>query len=101
MITTTSLPSDQASPFHQMFARLRQQAGLSFQQLADRTPISVAYIHAIEKGSRRPSRDYLICLASAMALDPEQTNELIVAGGHFQLAPFERQDEQLVRSTQL
>lgn len=91
--TVSSL--SEAPPLHELFAVVRQQSGLSFQQLAERANVSVGYIHGIEKGIKRPSRDYIICLGNAMGLDTEQLNELIVAGRHRPLSPFIRKRDQI------
>lgn len=45
---------------------LRQEAGLSYQQLSDRTKLAVSYLHSIEKGKKYPKADKIILLAEAL-----------------------------------
>jgi len=45
---------------------LRQQMGLTLQQLSERTGTGVGYLHDIEKGKKLPSADKTLLLASAL-----------------------------------
>ena len=47
-------------------AYLRQQKGLSYQQLADATELSMSYVHEIEKGKKYPKADKILALAKAL-----------------------------------
>ncbi|MCB0579676.1 MAG: helix-turn-helix domain-containing protein [Phaeodactylibacter sp.] len=48
---------------------LRQQQGLSYQQLSDRTGLAISYLHNIEKGRKYPKADKIITLARALDTD--------------------------------
>ncbi|RME96493.1 MAG: XRE family transcriptional regulator [Bacteroidetes bacterium] len=45
---------------------LRQAAGLSYQQLSDRTGLAISYLHGIEKGKKYPKADKILALAKAL-----------------------------------
>jgi XRE family transcriptional regulator, fatty acid utilization regulator len=47
-------------------AYLRQQKGLSYQQLADLTESALSYIHEIEKGKKYPKAEKILALAKAL-----------------------------------
>jgi hypothetical protein len=47
-------------------AYLRQQKGLSYQQLADMTDSALSYIHDIEKGKKYPKSEKILALAKAL-----------------------------------
>jgi transcriptional regulator with XRE-family HTH domain len=48
---------------------LRQQKGLSYQQLAEKTGMSLSYIHDIETGKKFPKADKILSLAKALGAD--------------------------------
>lgn len=48
---------------------LRQQQGLTFQQLAEKAGTTVSYLHDIEKGKKYPSGDKIFALAKALGTD--------------------------------
>lgn len=48
---------------------LRQQKGLSYQQLAEKTGMSLSYIHDIETGKKFPKADKILSLARALGAD--------------------------------
>lgn len=48
---------------------LRQQKGLSYQQLSTLTGLSLSYIHDIEKGKKYPKTDKIMALAEALEVD--------------------------------
>lgn len=48
---------------------LRQQQGLSYQQLSERTGLAISYLHNIEKGKKYPKADKIITLARALNTD--------------------------------
>lgn len=48
---------------------LRQQKGLSYQQLSTLTGLSLSYIHDIEKGKKYPKTDKIMTLANALEVD--------------------------------
>jgi len=78
-------PLDQPTPLHQQLDQLRESAGLSYQQLADRAGMDVAHVHRISKGSRQPSRDALLCLCIGLACDVDTTNILLSSAKHLPL----------------
>jgi transcriptional regulator with XRE-family HTH domain len=41
--------------------QLRQDMGLSYQQLSDKTGLAVSYLHNIEKGKNIPKQIKLFC----------------------------------------
>lgn len=45
---------------------LRQEAGLSYQQLSDLTGLALSYLHSIEKGKKYPKSDKILALAAAL-----------------------------------
>lgn len=47
-------------------AYLRQQKGLSYQQLAEAADLSMSYVHEIEKGKKYPKADKILLLAKAL-----------------------------------
>lgn len=71
------------------FQRCREQSGLSFAQLADRSGVDVAHIWRIEQGEHQNvSREVLILLSLAMVLGSqsvdlvvEVANEILDAAG--------------------
>lgn len=48
---------------------LRQRAGLSYQELAEKTKLSTSYLSDIEKGKRYPKPDKIAILATAFGVD--------------------------------
>ncbi|MCB0636213.1 MAG: helix-turn-helix transcriptional regulator, partial [Lewinella sp.] len=49
--------------------QLRQEAGLNYQQLSDRTGLALSYLHNIEKGRKYPKADKIMILAQALDTD--------------------------------
>jgi XRE family transcriptional regulator, fatty acid utilization regulator len=47
-------------------AYLRQQKGLSYQQLADLAELSISYVHEIEKGKKYPKAEKILTLAKVL-----------------------------------
>ena len=45
---------------------LRQQQGLTLQQLVDKSGLALSFLHDIEKGKKRPSSDKILALANAL-----------------------------------
>ena len=64
---------------------LRQQKGLTLQQLAERTGTVVSYLHDIEKGKKYPSGDKIMVLAGAL---DTSYDALVSIGGMKQLQPI-------------
>ena len=48
---------------------LRQEKGLSYQQLAEKTGMSLSYVHDIETGKKFPKADKILALAKALGVD--------------------------------
>ena len=48
---------------------LRQEKGLSYQQLADKAGLSLSYVHDIETGKKFPKADKIIALAKTLGVD--------------------------------
>jgi XRE family transcriptional regulator, fatty acid utilization regulator len=48
---------------------LRQEKGLSYQQLAEKTGMSLSYVHDIETGKKFPKADKILSLAKALGVD--------------------------------
>ncbi len=65
---------------------LRQQAGLSLNELARRAGVDPAYIHRIEgRGAQRPPlprRAVVVAIAAALGSGPHQTDQLLALAGH-------------------
>jgi len=71
------------TPFHVALASYRARSGLSVQALAVRAAIrSTGHTHRLLTGHAKPSRDVVIRLALALALDVAQTDALLRAAGH-------------------
>jgi len=72
---------------------LRQQAGLSLNELARRAGVDPAYIHRIEaRGARRPPlprRAVVVAIAAALGSNPRQTDQLLALSGHTPAALLE------------
>jgi transcriptional regulator with XRE-family HTH domain len=66
--------------------QLRQQAGLSLNELARRAGVDPAYVHRIEaRGTRRPPlprRAVVLAIASALGCSAGQTDQLLALAGH-------------------
>ncbi len=48
---------------------LRQEKGLSYQQLAEKTGMSLSYVHDIETGKKFPKADKILSLAKSLGVD--------------------------------
>ena len=48
---------------------LRQEKALSYQQLAEKTGMSLSYVHDIETGKKFPKADKILALAKALGVD--------------------------------
>jgi transcriptional regulator with XRE-family HTH domain/predicted transcriptional regulator len=48
---------------------LRQQKGLSYQQLSELTKVAISYLHDIENGKKYPKADKILTLAKALGVD--------------------------------
>lgn len=64
---------------------LRQQKGLSYQQLREATGMSTSYLHDIEKGTKYPKIDKITALAKALGVD---YNELVSTNASKKIQPI-------------
>ncbi|MEM9836651.1 MAG: helix-turn-helix transcriptional regulator, partial [Bacteroidota bacterium] len=64
---------------------LRQQKGLSYQQLKEATGLSTSYLHDIEKGTKYPKIDKITALAKAFGVD---YNELVSTTASKKIQPI-------------
>lgn len=64
---------------------LRQERGLSFQQLADKAGLSLSYVHDIETGKKFPKADKIIALAKTLGVDYDY---LVSLRGNKKLQPI-------------
>lgn len=71
--------------FHEQLEDLRKRSGLSYEQVAIRAGTHSSYVWHLCQGKRKPSRDFIWRLSLALALDLEQTDELLVLAGHLTL----------------
>ena len=75
-----------ARAFGAAVRRLREQAGLSLNELARRARVDPAYIHRIEaRGAQRPPlprRAVVLSIAAALGSAPGQTEQLLALAGH-------------------
>jgi transcriptional regulator with XRE-family HTH domain len=63
--------------------RLREQQGLTLQEVADLAGLSKAYVARLEYGERVPERDTLIALLLAsFSLPVRQANRLLLFAGY-------------------
>ena len=77
------MPELRSEEFGKLLKRLRVDAGLSQEQLAERARISVQAVGAYERGSRRaPHRDTLALLVEALSPSGTAYDELISAANH-------------------
>jgi len=67
--------------FGDLLRRAREHAGLSRAALARSIDFDPSYIHRLEAGSRRPSREAVLALADAMRLKSEDLSTWLTAAG--------------------
>lgn len=71
------LVDDLRAALGQRVRRLRERAGLSQEQLAERADLHVTYVSGIERGKRNPGLNILACLARALKMSlPALVTEL-------------------------
>lgn len=58
--------------FGRNVARLRAEAGMSQNQLAERADLDRAYLSGIERGARNPGIKTVVRLAQALGVTPDQ-----------------------------
>jgi transcriptional regulator with XRE-family HTH domain len=71
-----------------LFRDYRFRTGLSQQKVAERTGITPGHFSRIESGERLPSREMIFALGGALALDPYQTDRLLLAYGYAPVTPL-------------
>jgi transcriptional regulator with XRE-family HTH domain len=88
MVAIADLEAEQlALAFGSTVRTLRQQLGLSLNELARRAGVDPAYIHRIEArgGQQRPPlprRAIVISIAAALRCSARQTDQLLAVAGH-------------------
>lgn len=65
-----------------MMRKLRLRAGLTQDDLAKRTYLSVAAFSLVERDKRHPSRDLLVRFAQALDLSDIDRDLLLIVGGY-------------------
>lgn len=71
--------------FGELLRTRRERSGLAQVQLARMVDLSNSMIHLLEGGQRRPTREQARRLAKALALQPDETDAFLAAGGHLPL----------------
>lgn len=61
-------------------------------ELARRSHMSVPYLHQLFSGTRKPSRNMMICLAVALGMPLGETQELLREAGFAELWPNHKRD---------
>lgn len=79
-------PSAAATELARLLREARERRGLSQKELAHAVGLSPAMMNYLESGERRPGRETVLRLASALGLDEPSTDRLLVAGGHLPAA---------------
>lgn len=73
--------------FKDLLRLARQEQGLSFHQLAERSRVDVAYLHRLEDGqATRPGRNIAIRIAIGLGLDLDTAEVFLFASGHLPLS---------------
>ena len=62
----------EGSGFGPVLKRLREAAGISQQELADRAGLNVGGVTKVEQGQREPSWETVLALASALGVTPNE-----------------------------
>jgi transcriptional regulator with XRE-family HTH domain len=82
-----------AHAFGAAVRRLRQEAGLSLNELARRAGVDPAYIHRIEaRGAQRPPlprRPVVLAIGAALGCSSAQSDQLLALAGHAPAALLE------------
>ena len=68
-------PQNQRLLFGLKLRQLRNERGLSFQQLAKLTGMSVSYLNEIERGKKSPRADKLADLTRALEIEPAELSD--------------------------
>ena len=90
-MSDTESRADGRRGFADLLLDLRVQAGLSQEELADRAGLSVRSIREMEAGRvARPRKESVRLLASALGLQPDDTEHFLAAAGHGSARPVVR-----------
>ncbi|MEV6270827.1 helix-turn-helix domain-containing protein [Kribbella sp. NPDC051936] len=90
-MSDTESRADGRRGFADLLLDLRVQAGLSQEELADRAGLSVRSIREMEAGRvARPRKDSVRLLATALDLQPDDTEHFLAAAGHGSARPVVR-----------
>jgi transcriptional regulator with XRE-family HTH domain len=74
---------NQADLLKRIFRKYRKQAGLTQMELAERVPMSISYVRAIEtKGKPNPSRGNMLNIAGVLGLKEAERAEFMRAAGY-------------------
>ncbi len=68
--------------FAQLLEKLRNEQGLNKASLAARAGLNPCHITRLESGMRRPSRETVQKLGSALGLGPSDVDQMFLAAGH-------------------
>ena len=66
------MPPDPKSVFGQNVRKIRTEAGLSQEELADRAELHRTYISSIERGQRNVSIENIFAIAAALGVSPTE-----------------------------
>ena len=86
----------QSVSFRDYLSDLLRQYKVSKANLAKLSEMSEVYIHQIFSGKRNPSRNRTICIAFALSLTLEETQELLRRAGHATLYPRFHRDATII-----
>lgn len=73
-----------------------ENKGLVKSAVVKDTELSEVYGYQIFSGTRKPSRDALVCVCVAMGLNIEQTQAVLKIGGFAQLYPKSKRDSIII-----
>jgi UTP--glucose-1-phosphate uridylyltransferase len=73
--------SQNPNQFAQLLGRARSAVGVSRASLARQIGVNASYIHRLEAANRRPSRETVLALADALAIEGERRDQWLVAAG--------------------
>ncbi|MBR5093904.1 MAG: helix-turn-helix transcriptional regulator [Oscillospiraceae bacterium] len=75
-----------------MLRRLYETSDISKAELARRSGMSTVYLYQVFSGSRRPSRDRMLCLCFGLGCPLETIQKLLKKSGYSPLYPKIRRD---------
>lgn len=78
------------TPFPSLLRHHRQARHFTQSQLADLIRVATSYISRLEAGDRNPSRQVVLDLATALALDDRDRDQLLAAAHHLPVGDLAR-----------